>query len=173
MPDVRTYTRTLFLPLTICLLAFSISACDSDSSADEPDMTIVDVAIDGGFNTLVTAVQAANLVETLQGPGPFTVFAPTDAAFEKLPEGTLETLLLPENQAQLAAILTYHVVPGRVPASDVVNLATANTVEGTSLQISTTNGTVRVNNALVTTTDIEASNGIIHVIDAVLIPPTE
>ncbi len=158
--------------LTLGLLAVSLSACDSDSNADDgPELNIVETAIDGGFNTLVAAVQAADLVDTLQGPGPFTVFAPTDAAFAKLPSGTVETLLLPENKDQLIAILTYHVVSGRVTADQVVNLNTANTVQGAAVQINVDGGAVRINDATVTTTDIEATNGIIHVIDTVLLPP--
>ena len=161
-----------FAVLTLGLLAVSLSACDSDSNADDgPELDIVATAIDGGFNTLVAAVQAADLVETLQGPGPFTVFAPTDAAFAKLPSGTVETLLLPENKDQLIAILTYHVVSGRVTADQVVNLNTANTVQGAAVQINVDGGSVRINDATVTTTDIEATNGIIHVIDTVLLPP--
>lgn len=169
-----TRIRSALATLALCLFAFSLSACDSGSSSDEgPAMTIVETAIDGGFNTLVAAVQAADLVETLQGPGPFTVFAPTDAAFTKLPEGTLDILLQPENKEQLIGILTYHVVPGRVTASQVVNLQTATTVAGTDVQITVEGGTVRINDAVITTTDIEASNGIIHVIDTVLLPPSE
>lgn len=169
---LNTITRGLAV-MTLGLLAVSLSACDSDSSADEgPDMDIVEVAIDGGFNTLVAAVQAADLVQTLQSPGPFTVFAPTDEAFAKLPAGTVESLLLPENKDQLIAILTYHVVAGRVTAQQVVGLESANTVQGAAVQINVENGNVRVNDAIVTTTDIEAANGIIHVIDTVLLPPT-
>jgi uncharacterized surface protein with fasciclin (FAS1) repeats len=129
---------------------------------------IVETAIDAGsFSTLVAAVQAAGLVDTLSGPGPFTVFAPTDDAFAKLPEGTVESLL--QDPEKLAAILTYHVVSGKVMASDVVGLSSAMTVQGGILTIDTTNG-VMVNDAMVTATDIEASNGVIHVIDTVLLP---
>jgi uncharacterized surface protein with fasciclin (FAS1) repeats len=131
-------------------------------------MDIVDTAVNAGnFNTLVTAIKAADLVETLKGPGPFTVFAPTDKAFAKLPKGTLDSLL--KDKAKLTSILTYHVVPGKVMASDVVNLKEANTVQGSSLSIDTTSG-VMVGGAKVVKTDIIASNGIIHVIDSVLIP---
>ncbi len=170
---LKPITRGLAL-MTLGLLTVSLTACDSDSNADEgPELDIVATAIDGGFNTLVAAVQAAELVETLQGPGPFTVFAPTDAAFAKLPAGTVETLLLPENKDQLIAILTYHVVPGRVTADQVVNLQSAGTVQGAEVQINVDGGTVRINDATVTTTDIETTNGIIHVIDTVLLPPVE
>ena len=131
---------------------------------------IVDTAVAGKFNTLVAAVKAAGLVDTLKGPGPFTVFAPTDEAFAKLPAGTLETLLKPENKAKLQSILTYHVVQGKVMAQDVVKLSSAKTVEGRSVSIQTANGGVMVNNAHVTQADIEASNGVIHVIDTVLLP---
>jgi len=129
---------------------------------------IVDTAIDAGtFKTLATALQAAGLVDTLKGPGPFTVFAPTDEAFAKLPAGTLDSLL--KDKAKLSAVLTYHVVAGRVRAADVAGLTEAKTVEGRSLRIST-NGGVKVDNANVIKTDIEASNGVIHVIDSVVVP---
>ena len=129
---------------------------------------IVETAVAAGsFNTLVAAVQAAGLVETLKGEGPFTVFAPTDAAFAKLPEGTIDQLLA--NPDRLAAILTYHVVPGKVMAADVAALSSATTVEGSDISIDTEMG-VMVNNANVVTADIETSNGVIHVIDTVLIP---
>ena len=132
---------------------------------------IVDTAVAGGsFKTLVTAVQAAGLVDTLKGAGPFTVFAPTDEAFAKLPAGTVEGLLKPENKAKLQAILTYHVVPGKVMAADVVNISTAKTVNGQSLAVTAKNGAVMVDNAKVVKTDIVASNGVIHVIDTVVLP---
>jgi len=127
-------------------------------------------ATSGDFNTLVAAVKAAGLVETLQGDGPFTVFAPTDEAFAKLPAGTVDSLLLPENKQKLIAILTYHVVPGEVLATDVVKLSSANTVEGQPVSISADAAGVRVNDANVIATDVMASNGVIHVIDSVLIP---
>ena len=123
----------------------------------------------GSFNTLVAAVKAAGLVETLQGPGPFTVFAPTDEAFAKLPKGTVEDLLKPENKAKLAGILTYHVVAGKVMAADVVKLKTATTVEGSNVMIDTMNG-VKIDGANVVKTDIVCSNGVIHVIDSVILP---
>lgn len=132
------------------------------------EKNIVQTAIAAGsFSTLVTAIQAADLVETLSGPGPFTVFAPTDAAFAKLPAGTLESLLA--DKAKLASILTYHVVSGEVMAADVVKLTSATTVQGQTVKIDTTNG-VKINDANVTQTDITTSNGVIHVIDTVLLP---
>jgi uncharacterized surface protein with fasciclin (FAS1) repeats len=131
---------------------------------------LVDTAVAGHFNTLVAAVKAAGLVEALKAPGPFTVFAPTDEAFAKLPAGTLENLLKPENKSQLQKILTYHVLPGQISSKDVVNLNSAKTLEGSSLTIRSGDGKVMVNNAHVVKTDIGASNGVIHVIDAVLLP---
>jgi uncharacterized surface protein with fasciclin (FAS1) repeats len=135
-----------------------------------PAQNIVEIAAGNpDFSTLVAAVKAAGLVDTLSSKGPFTVFAPTNAAFAKLPAGTVESLLLPENKAKLSAILTYHVVSGKVLAADVVKLKSAKTVNGKAVTINTTKG-VKVNNANVTATDIIASNGVIHVIDTVLIP---
>ena len=123
----------------------------------------------GSFNTLVAAVKAAGLVETLQGTGPFTVFAPTDEAFAKLPKGTVEDLLKPENKEKLVAILTYHVVSGKVMAADVKTMK-AKTVNGQSLDVKVTDGAVTVDNAKVVKTDVAASNGVIHVIDTVVMP---
>lgn len=135
---------------------------------------IVDTAVGAGqFNTLATALKTAGLVDTLKGPGPFTVFAPTDAAFAKLPAGTVENLLKPENKTKLVAILTYHVVPGDVSAAQAATLTQAKTVNGAILKLSAHDGKVMVNNADVVKADIEASNGVIHVIDAVLLPPTD
>ncbi|MEQ1947019.1 MAG: fasciclin domain-containing protein [Bryobacteraceae bacterium] len=131
---------------------------------------IVDTAVAAKFNTLVAAVKAAGLVETLKGPGPFTVFAPTDEAFAKLPAGTLESLLKPENKSKLQQILTYHVVAGRVMASDVTKLSTAKSVEGHTIAITSMNGAVMINNANIVKADVEASNGVIHVIDTVIMP---
>jgi uncharacterized surface protein with fasciclin (FAS1) repeats len=136
-------------------------------NADRKD--IVDTAVGAGsFKTLVAAVQAAGLVETLKGAGPFTVFAPTDEAFAKLPAGTVESLLKPENKEKLVAVLTYHVVPGKVMAADV-KAGKVKTVQGSELTVSTTGG-VMVDKAKVTTTDIVANNGVIHVIDSVIMP---
>jgi len=123
----------------------------------------------GSFNTLVAAVKAAGLVETLQSPGPFTVFAPTDEAFAKLPAGTVETLLKPENKDKLVAVLTYHVVPGAVHAADVMGLTEAPTVNGQKITVDTKDG-VKVDGANVVQTDINCDNGVIHVIDAVILP---
>ncbi len=149
----------------------TLAAC-GDVAATSGQGDIVDVASSAGtFNTLVAAVAAADLVDTLKSPGPFTVFAPTDDAFAALPAGTVETLLLPENKDQLVQILTYHVVPGQInaadfPASSRVSVAT---VEGSSVIVDTHSG-VKVNNANVVAADVAASNGVIHVIDAVLLP---
>jgi len=135
---------------------------------------IVDTAARAGsFNTLVAAVKAAGLAETLKGEGPFTVFAPTDEAFAKLPEGTVEKLLMPENKAQLVTILTYHVVPGKTMSSDIAGkkLEVA-TVEGEQLSIDASDGAVMVDNAKVVQADVEADNGVIHVIDTVMMPPS-
>jgi uncharacterized surface protein with fasciclin (FAS1) repeats len=132
---------------------------------------VVDTAVAAGsFKTLAAALKAAGLIETLKGKGPFTVFAPTDEAFAKLPKGTLEDLLKPENKQKLTQILTYHVVAGKVMAADVVKLKNAKTVNGQSVQIKVDGGTVMVDNAKVVKTDIAASNGVIHVIDAVMLP---
>ena len=133
---------------------------------------IVDTAVDAGsFTTLVAAVQAAGLVETLKGEGPFTVFAPTDEAFAALPEGTVDTLLLPENKDQLIAVLTYHVVPGKVMSGDIAGKTMdVATVQGANIAVDATNG-VMINEATVISADIEASNGVIHVIDQVILPP--
>jgi uncharacterized surface protein with fasciclin (FAS1) repeats len=154
------------------------TSTSDDTTANKPvaatPKDIVDTAVEAGsFKTLATALTAAELVETLKGEGSFTVFAPTDDAFAKLPAGTLDELLKPENKDKLSAILTYHVVPGKVMAEDVVSLSSAKTVNGKGLKIATKDGAVTVNNATVTQTDIECSNGVIHVIDAVLLPPTK
>lgn len=132
---------------------------------------IVDTAsAAGSFKTLITAVKAAGLVDTLKGKGPFTVFAPTDEAFAKLPNGTLDNLLKPENKKQLVAILTYHVVPGKVMSKDLAGQKTmAKSVEGSEIAVDATNG-VKVDNAKVVKADIQASNGVIHAIDAVIMP---
>ena len=134
-------------------------------------MNIVDTAIAAGnFKTLAAALAAADLVKTVSGAGPFTVFAPTDAAFAKLPAGTVESLLKPENKDQLAAILTYHVVPGKVMAAEVVKLSEAKTVNGKVLKVKVHGDNVMIDDAQVTSTDIAASNGVIHVIDSVVLP---
>ncbi|MEZ9469522.1 fasciclin domain-containing protein [Vibrio lentus] len=132
---------------------------------------IVDVAAENGsFTTLVAAVKAAGLVDTLKGDGPFTVFAPTDEAFAALPEGTVEMLLKPENKDKLVAILTYHVVPGKIMAAEVMKLSSAETVQGEAVMVAIDDGNVMINKAKVVIPDVKASNGVIHVIDAVLLP---
>jgi uncharacterized surface protein with fasciclin (FAS1) repeats len=136
-----------------------------------PSKDIVDTAVAAGsFKTLATALQAAGLVETLKGPGPYTVFAPTDAAFAALPAGTVESLLKPENRDQLVSILTYHVVPGRVTANEVATMDTAASVQGGNLRIRVDGGSVAINDARVIAADVMAGNGVIHVIDKVLMP---
>ncbi len=149
---------------------FTINASAGGSYAKKQD--IVDTAVAAGsFKTLVAAVKAADLVGTLKGEGPFTVFAPTDEAFAKLPAGTVESLLLPENKDKLAAILTYHVVSGEVKAKDVVKLSSATTVQGSDVSIMIKDGAVMLNNSsTVIKTDIGTSNGVIHVIDTVILP---
>src|SRR5690242_11132028 len=149
------------------------SAQNTTTKDRKPMNNIVQVAVEAGsFNTLVAAVKAAGLVETLSGPGPFTVFAPTDAAFAKLPSGTVTTLLA--DKEQLTGILTYHVVSGKVMAADIIksNGATPTTVNGLPLDIVVRGGKVYVNGVNVVTADVEASNGVIHIIDAVLMPKT-
>lgn len=150
--------------------AIAVTLGSADTRAAQKD--IVETAVNAGqFKTLAAALGAADLVATLKGSGPFTVFAPTDAAFAKLPAGTVEDLLKPENKDQLVAVLTYHVVPGKVMAADVVKLKEAKTVNGKMLDIETKGDAVMVNDAKVTATDIGASNGVIHVIDTVILPP--
>ena len=161
--------------LTLALLAlFTIGAIAGGNYKKEKKQDIVDTAVAAGsFSTLVAAVKAADLVDTLKGDGPFTVFAPTDEAFAKLPAGTLENLLKPENKDQLAAILTYHVVAGKVKAEDVVTLTEATTVQGDNVDIMVKDGNVLLNgNSQVVQTDIATSNGVIHVIDTVILPPS-
>lgn len=173
-----------FTLLSVLLVAIiAIAACapvptptptPEPTAIPEPVLSdIVDTAVaDGRFTTLAAALGAADLVDTLKGEGPFTVFAPTDDAFAKLPEGTVESLLLPENLEQLKSILLYHVVSGKVMASDVVTLESADTVLGDAVSIKVQDGKVYLNDTVeVTITDVEASNGVIHVIDAVLLPP--
>lgn len=160
--------------VTVSLLSFVVVASGSlfaDHHGKKAGNDIVDTAVAAGeFNTLAAALQAAGLVDTLKGEGPFTVFAPNDAAFAKLPAGTVESLLLPENKDKLVAILTYHVVPGKVVAAQVVTLQSATTVNGKDVAIRVEDSTVYVNDARVIATDIEASNGVIHVIDTVILP---
>jgi uncharacterized surface protein with fasciclin (FAS1) repeats len=157
------------LILAAAVVAAPMTATAGDMNKMDSKKDIVDTAVAAGsFKTLAAALEAAGLVETLKGPGPFTVFAPTDAAFAKLPAGTVEGLL--KDKPKLTAILTYHVVPGKVEAADVVKLDSAKTVNGQSVTIKVVDGKVHVDNATVTAADVEASNGVIHVIDTVLIP---
>ena len=160
--------KSLLRGAAVLTLALSAAGCDDDSTS-APTLDIVQTAqASGNFNTLLTAVQAAGLTATLKGEGPFTVFAPTDAAFAAIPPATLNALLA--NQQQLTAVLTYHVVPGEVRAAQALTLSSAPTVNGKPLTLANTSGTLRVNNATVVQTDILTTNGVIHVIDAVLLP---
>jgi len=155
----------------IATAALMITLGASTTTSARADKDIVDTAVAAGsFKTLAAALQAAGLVDTLKGAGPFTVFAPTDEAFAKLPAGTVENLLKPENKAKLQRILSYHVVSGKVMAADVVKMKSAKAVSGDTITIATNNGTVMVDNARVAKTDIAASNGVIHVIDTVIMP---
>lgn len=157
--------RRHFLSLTAATGLLGTTAFAGDPAKD-----IVDTAVDAGsFTTLVAAVQAAGLVDTLKGDGPFTVFAPTDEAFAALPEGTVESLLLEENKEQLVAILTYHVVPGKVMSTDLSDGMTATTVQGGDLTVDLGEG-VKINAASVTAADVATSNGVIHVVDTVILP---
>jgi uncharacterized surface protein with fasciclin (FAS1) repeats len=172
---MRKLRKHLSVLAFILVLAVGVVGCSDDDDDNGPTASslqdIVDTAIAAGsFNTLVAAVQAAGLEETLRGPGPFTVFAPTDEAFANLPAGTLDSLLLPENQATLQNILLYHVASGSYPASEVVQLKSLQTVQGQSVSISVSGSSVMIDSANVTATDIMASNGIIHVLDAVILP---
>jgi len=161
----KSITRIVTIAAAAAVLATAAPVARAQSK------DIVDTAVGAGsFKTLVAALQAAGLVDTLKGKGPFTVFAPTDEAFAKLPAGTVENLLKPENKAKLIAVLTYHVVPGAVMASQVTSLKEAKTVNGQAVKIGVTGGTVTVDNAKVTATDIRATNGVIHVIDTVILP---
>lgn len=155
--------RTLLAAAAALPLAVSAAAVNAGD--------IVDTAVAADdFNTLVAAVQAADLVDVLKGDGPYTVFAPTDAAFAKLPEGTVENLLKPENKDQLVAVLTYHVVPGKIMSGDIAGNATmVDTVQGSKLSVDATDG-VKIDEANVVTADIVADNGVIHVIDSVVLP---
>ena len=158
------------LSLIAILMVFPANARVAGKSVETNDL--VDTAVAAGqFKTLATALEAAGLIDALKGPGPFTVFAPTDEAFAKLPAGTLETLLKPENKEKLKAVLLYHVVPGNVTADQVTKLngQSVKTLQGSSIKVKTAHG-VRVDNANVIQTDIKASNGVIHVIDTVLMP---
>jgi len=160
------FLSVLFLGMFIVLQTPTVEA-----GCGTCDKTVVQNATNtASFTTLVSAVQAAGLAEKLSGPGPFTVFAPTNEAFSKLPPGTLEELLKPENKAKLVSVLTYHVVPGNVKAKDVVKLKEATTVAGSNVAIVVKNGVIMIDGAKVVQTDITSSNGVIHVIDAVILP---
>lgn len=164
-------TAKIILVSIIMLSMPVVLIAGSHGNYSKSSMDIVDTAISAkSFNTLVAALKAADLVDVLRGEGPFTVFAPTDDAFAKLPEGTLESLLKPENKAQLQSILTYHVLPGQYLAADVVKMDSAKTVNGQSFSIRNHDGSVMIDNAKIIKTDITASNGVIHVIDSVILP---
>jgi uncharacterized surface protein with fasciclin (FAS1) repeats len=163
---LRISTATAFAAALLLLVTDALAGNYGKKQAD-----IVDTAISAGtFNTLAAALEAGDLVGTLKADGPYTVFAPNDEAFAKLPEGTVESLLLPENKDKLVAILTYHVVPGKVTAADVVTMQTAPTANGEDLAIRVVDETVFINDARVVATDIGASNGVIHVVDTVILP---
>ncbi len=165
--------RPLLLALSLGLATPLAVAAPGTAAApaSQAQSDIVDTAVAAGqFNTLAAALKAAGLVDTLKGDGPFTVFAPTDAAFAALPAGTVDNLLKPENRDQLVAVLTYHVVPGRHPAAKVAGMDEATTVNGAGLDIAATGGAVTVQGARVLQADVNASNGVIHVIDKVLVP---
>ena len=168
MKNVNLFTKAV---VVACALFIAPQSFAGGNYAKAPTQDIVDTAVAAGsFKTLAAALTAAGLVTTLKGKGPFTVFAPTDAAFRKLPAGTVESLLKPENKAKLVSILTYHVVAGSVMAADVAKLKEATTVQGGKVSIMLHGADVMVNNANVTQTDIKTSNGVIHVIDTVLMP---
>jgi len=160
---------SIYIALAAALVLLATETFAGNYGKKQSD--IVDTAVSAGtFNTLAAALQAGDLVETLKADGPYTVFAPTDEAFARLPDGTVEMLLKPENKDKLVAILTYHVVPGRVSAADVAGMSSAATANGSDVVISVVDGAVFVNDSRVVATDIEASNGVIHVVDNVLIP---
>lgn len=156
--------------VAVIMIAAGSLYARADSHEDSKKDIVETAQAAGSFNTLAAALEAAGLVETLKGEGPYTVFAPTDEAFAKLPAGTVEMLLLPENKDKLIAVLTYHVVPGKVTSEEVVKLDSAKTVNGADVAIKTEDGKVMVDNATVVQADVMASNGVIHVIDAVILP---
>jgi uncharacterized surface protein with fasciclin (FAS1) repeats len=166
-------SRLFVVLLVAAVMVLSTGTAFKGAEAAEELDIVETAAASGSFNTLVAAVNAAGLTETLKGDGPFTVFAPTDEAFAKLPEGTLEMLLKPENKEKLAAILTYHVVSEKVTAEEVVKLSSAESVSGKKIEIKTTDGKVMVDGATVIKTDVMAENGVIHVIDTVMMPPAD
>lgn len=168
---MNIFRKSLLAAMMTAVVATPAFAGHHEEGKAKAAGTIVDVAASNAdFETLVAAVKAAGLVETLSGEGPFTVFAPTDEAFAKLPAGTLENLLKPENKDQLVAILTYHVVAGKVTAADVVKLDNATTVNGAVADVTVSGSSVKIDEANVTATDVMASNGVIHVIDTVILP---
>lgn len=157
--------------MMVMTLFFTSAFTPKSASVHEVEADIVDLAVSTEFlSTLVAAVKAGELVDVLKGDGPFTVFAPTNVAFAKLPAGTVENLLKPENKAQLVAVLTYHVVPGKVMSKDLKNGQKAKTVQGSEVTVTLKDGKAMINNATVTAADIEASNGVVHVIDTVILP---
>lgn len=167
---VLGFAMVVLMAVTTVPIAYGDCGSCSKNAAKKPK-DIVDTAVAAGsFKTLAAALTAAELVETLKGEGPYTVFAPTDEAFGKLPEGTVAELLKPENRAKLTAILTYHVVPGTVKAADVVKLKAAKTAQGSKVRVRVEDGNVYLDNARVVKADIHCSNGVIHVIDTVLLP---
>lgn len=157
--------------LMVMTIFFASAFTPKSNHVHEVEADIVDLAVSTEFlSTLVAAVKAGDLVGVLKGDGPFTVFAPTNEAFAKLPAGTVENLLKPENKAQLVAVLTYHVVPGKVMSKDLKNGQKAKTVQGSEITVTLKDGKAMINNATVTAADIEASNGVVHVIDTVILP---
>jgi uncharacterized surface protein with fasciclin (FAS1) repeats len=165
-------TKAFILVAVVGLFVFTGKANAQCETYPSRTQNIVDLAgATGDLSTLAAAIKAGNLVETLQGEGPFTVFAPTNAAFEALPEGTLESLLKPENKEKLIQVLTYHVIPGKVKSKDLKDGMMAGTVQGSEVKISISGGKVGVNDASVTSADVMASNGVVHVIDKVILPP--
>lgn len=166
MKTLTTRLGRALMALTLMLAAGTALAAHHEARKD-----IVETAVDAGtFTTLLNAVQAADLVETLKGPGPFTLFAPSDGAFARLPPGTLHDLLKPENKAQLVALLSHHLVAGKLMAADAMRLGSAATVQGGTVSIQTQRGNVMVDDATLMLADLEASNGVIHIIDRVLMP---
>jgi uncharacterized surface protein with fasciclin (FAS1) repeats len=168
---MKTSNARRFGVTAVAFLGLLGTIANAEHHGEMQAKDIVDTAVGAGqFNTLATALDAADLIDTLKGDGPFTVFAPTDEAFAKLPEGTVATLLKPENRDKLKAILTYHVVAGKVTAKDVFKLTSATTVNGANVAVSVVDGSVRIGDAKVIKADINASNGVIHVIDTVILP---
>jgi len=165
----RKHNISIFTALAAALMLLATDAFGGSYGKKQKD--IVDTAVSAGtFNTLAAALEAGDLIDTLKGDGPYTVFAPTDEAFAKLPDGTVEMLLMPENKDKLVAILTYHVVAGKVTAAEVVTMTSAPTANGSDVAIRVVDETVFINDSRVVATDISASNGIIHVVDSVILP---